>query len=42
MGRAAALGFTDVITHWPRDDEPYQGTRDVLEEVARDVMPGLR
>ncbi len=24
VGRAAALGFTDVITHWPRDDEPFR------------------
>ena len=42
MGRAAELGFTDVITHWPRDDDPYKGTRDVLEQVAADVIPGLR
>jgi alkanesulfonate monooxygenase SsuD/methylene tetrahydromethanopterin reductase-like flavin-dependent oxidoreductase (luciferase family) len=42
VGRAAGLGFTDVITHWPRDDDPFRGTRDVLEQVAADVMPGLR
>jgi alkanesulfonate monooxygenase SsuD/methylene tetrahydromethanopterin reductase-like flavin-dependent oxidoreductase (luciferase family) len=42
VGRADALGFTDVITHWPRDSEPYQGTRDVLEQVAADVIPRLR
>jgi alkanesulfonate monooxygenase SsuD/methylene tetrahydromethanopterin reductase-like flavin-dependent oxidoreductase (luciferase family) len=42
VGRAAALGFTDVITHWPRGDQPYQGTRDVLEQVATEVIPGLR
>lgn len=42
VGRAAELGFTDVITHWPRPDEPYRGTRDVLDEVAADVLPRLR
>ncbi|GAB6903197.1 LLM class flavin-dependent oxidoreductase [Kineosporia succinea] len=33
-GRAAELGFTDVITHWPRAGSPYQGDVKVLEEVA--------
>lgn len=32
--RAGDLGFTDVITHWPRPDGPYAGTIDTLEEVA--------
>jgi alkanesulfonate monooxygenase SsuD/methylene tetrahydromethanopterin reductase-like flavin-dependent oxidoreductase (luciferase family) len=34
VGRAANLGFTDVISSWPRPDEPYAGTVQVLEEVA--------
>lgn len=34
VGRVAALGFTDVITHWPRPDGPYAGDPAVLEEVA--------
>ncbi|MEW1952726.1 LLM class flavin-dependent oxidoreductase [Terrabacter sp. NPDC080008] len=42
VGRAAELGFTDVITHWPRPTEPYRGTREVLEQVAGEVMPRLR
>ena len=42
VGRAAELGFTDVITHWPRPEEPYAGTVDVLEKVVADVMPRLR
>ena len=25
VGRAAELGFTDVISHWPRPSEPYAG-----------------
>ena len=28
------LGFTDVITHWPRPDGPYAGDVRVLETVA--------
>lgn len=33
-GRAGELGFTDVITHWPRPDGPYAGDVRVLEAVA--------
>jgi alkanesulfonate monooxygenase SsuD/methylene tetrahydromethanopterin reductase-like flavin-dependent oxidoreductase (luciferase family) len=32
--RAAALGFTDVVLHWPRVDGVYAGSERVLEEVA--------
>jgi alkanesulfonate monooxygenase SsuD/methylene tetrahydromethanopterin reductase-like flavin-dependent oxidoreductase (luciferase family) len=39
-GRAAELGFTDVLTHWPRPDEPYAGDESVLETVAADVLAG--
>jgi alkanesulfonate monooxygenase SsuD/methylene tetrahydromethanopterin reductase-like flavin-dependent oxidoreductase (luciferase family) len=38
-GRAAELGFSDVITHWPRAEGVYAGTEDVLEEVAAEVIP---
>ena len=34
VGRAAGLGFTDVVTHWPRDEGVYAGREDVLIEVA--------
>lgn len=37
-GRAAELGFTDVVTHWPRADGPYAGDVAVLEAVAADVV----
>jgi len=37
-GRAAGLGFTDVVTHWPRDEGPYAGSVAVLEEVAAEVL----
>ncbi|RFA15438.1 luciferase [Subtercola boreus] len=32
--RASALGFTDVITHWPRAEGVYAASEAVLEEVA--------
>lgn len=42
VGRAAALGFTDVITHWPRTEGVYAGSESVLEQIATDVVPRLR
>ena len=38
-GQAAELGFTDLVTHWPRPDGPYAGSEGVLEAVARAVLP---
>jgi alkanesulfonate monooxygenase SsuD/methylene tetrahydromethanopterin reductase-like flavin-dependent oxidoreductase (luciferase family) len=38
VGRAGSLGFTDVITHWPRPDGPYAGSVEVLEDVAASVL----
>jgi alkanesulfonate monooxygenase SsuD/methylene tetrahydromethanopterin reductase-like flavin-dependent oxidoreductase (luciferase family) len=38
VGRAADLGFTDVIIHWPRPDGPYAGDERVLETVAADLL----
>jgi alkanesulfonate monooxygenase SsuD/methylene tetrahydromethanopterin reductase-like flavin-dependent oxidoreductase (luciferase family) len=34
VGRAAALGFSDVVTHWPREGDPDAGSEDVLFEVG--------
>lgn len=42
VGRANELGFTDVITHWPRESSWYAGSESVLERVAADILPGLR
>lgn len=39
VGRAGELGFTDVISHWPRADGVYAGQESVLEAVASDVLP---
>ena len=41
VGRAAELGFTDVISHWPREQGIYAGSEAVLEEVAS-RLPSLR
>lgn len=42
VGRAADLGFTDVITHWPRAEGVYAGSEDTLEQIATEVIPRLR
>ncbi|MGO7983373.1 hypothetical protein ACC691_36590, partial [Rhizobium johnstonii] len=34
VGRAAELGFTDVVTHWPRAEGIYAGDESVLVEAA--------
>jgi alkanesulfonate monooxygenase SsuD/methylene tetrahydromethanopterin reductase-like flavin-dependent oxidoreductase (luciferase family) len=41
-GRAADLGFTDIVTHWPRSGSPYEGRETVLEAVVSDVLPKLQ
>ena len=42
LGRAAELGFTDLVAHWPRPSEPYAGDEGVLERVASEVLPRWR
>lgn len=42
VGRAGELGFTDVISHWPRASDPYRGDEMVLDAVAADVLPTFR
>jgi alkanesulfonate monooxygenase SsuD/methylene tetrahydromethanopterin reductase-like flavin-dependent oxidoreductase (luciferase family) len=39
--RAAGLGFTDVVVHWPRREGVYAGSEAVLDEVAA-ALPELR
>ena len=41
VGRAAALGFTDVVAHWPRESSWYAGDEAILESVAA-LLPELR
>jgi len=42
VGRASDLGFTDVITHWPRPEPPYAGSTGTLEAVATESIPRIR
>jgi alkanesulfonate monooxygenase SsuD/methylene tetrahydromethanopterin reductase-like flavin-dependent oxidoreductase (luciferase family) len=35
LGRAAELGYTDVVSHWPREHGLYAGDEAVLDEVAQ-------
>ncbi|WP_433465028.1 LLM class flavin-dependent oxidoreductase [Spirillospora sp. CA-128828] len=42
LGRAAELGFTDVVAPWPRREGVFAGSERVLEAVATEVLPGLR
>ena len=41
VGRAGELGFSDVVTHWPRPEGVYAGSLAVLDEVAS-LLPSLR
>jgi alkanesulfonate monooxygenase SsuD/methylene tetrahydromethanopterin reductase-like flavin-dependent oxidoreductase (luciferase family) len=41
VGRAAELGFTDVIAHWPRTSGVHAGDEAVLDDVAP-LLPALR
>lgn len=41
VGRAGELGFTDVICHWPRPEEPYAGKETTVEDIAVEVLPTL-
>jgi alkanesulfonate monooxygenase SsuD/methylene tetrahydromethanopterin reductase-like flavin-dependent oxidoreductase (luciferase family) len=41
VGRAAGLGYTDVVVHWPRERGLYAADESVLDEVAS-RLPALR
>lgn len=34
FGRAAELGFTDIVIAWPRPTEPFAGSEQLLEDLA--------
>lgn len=42
LGRAEALGFTDVTVPWPRHDGIYAGSEKLVEDIAAEVLPALR
>jgi len=37
-GRYADAGFSDLVVHWPRPDEPFEADMAVLERVAADAL----
>jgi alkanesulfonate monooxygenase SsuD/methylene tetrahydromethanopterin reductase-like flavin-dependent oxidoreductase (luciferase family) len=41
VGRAAELGYTDVVVHWPREHGLYAGDESVLDDIAA-LLPALR
>lgn len=41
VGRARELGFTDVVTHWPRASGVYAGDESVLDAVAS-LLPSIK
>jgi alkanesulfonate monooxygenase SsuD/methylene tetrahydromethanopterin reductase-like flavin-dependent oxidoreductase (luciferase family) len=40
VGRAAALGFTDIVLAWPRAEDPFGGSLEVLERFAAQFTDG--
>jgi alkanesulfonate monooxygenase SsuD/methylene tetrahydromethanopterin reductase-like flavin-dependent oxidoreductase (luciferase family) len=42
VGRAADLGFTDVVTSWPREEGYFAGRLSMLERVVSTVLPEFR
>jgi alkanesulfonate monooxygenase SsuD/methylene tetrahydromethanopterin reductase-like flavin-dependent oxidoreductase (luciferase family) len=43
VGRYAELGFTDVVFHHPRADDPvWREPGSIVEEIATEVLPRLR
>jgi alkanesulfonate monooxygenase SsuD/methylene tetrahydromethanopterin reductase-like flavin-dependent oxidoreductase (luciferase family) len=40
VGRCAALGFTDLVFHHPRADDPFwNDPEDIVDAIATDVLP---
>lgn len=37
--RYTALGFTDLVVHWPRAQEPFQAQEETLEAIAARWLP---
>ena len=43
VGRYSELGFTDVVFHHPRPDDPvWNEPESIVEDIASDVLPRLR
>jgi hypothetical protein len=37
VGRASALGFTDIVIAWPRPNGPFAGDEKILEDIAAEL-----
>lgn len=37
-GRYGEAGFSDLVVHWPRADEPFKADVAVLERIAAEVL----
>jgi alkanesulfonate monooxygenase SsuD/methylene tetrahydromethanopterin reductase-like flavin-dependent oxidoreductase (luciferase family) len=37
-GRYSDAGFSDLVVHWPRPDEPFEADTAVLERIAAEVL----
>ncbi|MEV0688514.1 LLM class flavin-dependent oxidoreductase [Nocardia sp. NPDC050378] len=37
-GMLDEIGFTDLVSHWPRPDFPYEGSMSVLENIAGELL----
>jgi alkanesulfonate monooxygenase SsuD/methylene tetrahydromethanopterin reductase-like flavin-dependent oxidoreductase (luciferase family) len=43
VGRYSAIGFTDLVLHHPRADDPvWDEPASVIDQIATDVMPKWR
>ncbi len=43
VGRYAALGFTDLVFHHPRRDDPeWDEPESIVDEIATEVLPRWR
>jgi alkanesulfonate monooxygenase SsuD/methylene tetrahydromethanopterin reductase-like flavin-dependent oxidoreductase (luciferase family) len=42
VGRAAALGFTDVVVHWPLPGAPVYDAPEAMLDAVAEAMPALR
>ncbi len=43
VGRCRALGFTDLVFHHPRNDDPvWDDPEDIVEAIASDILPTVR
>jgi alkanesulfonate monooxygenase SsuD/methylene tetrahydromethanopterin reductase-like flavin-dependent oxidoreductase (luciferase family) len=43
VGRCQALGFTDIVFHHPRADDPvWDDPEEIVEAIASEILPGLR